>query len=326
MSDTLIVEGSATVVEVGTPGPQGPNLVTGSTVTTLTGYLRGDGAAVSAVASVPAGDVDGLAAVATSGSASDLPTGTLPAARLPASGVTAGTYALPSLTVDAAGRVTAAGAAAGVTHASTGTHLLLTAQSGTDVPLAVRAATGQTAPLTEWRSPDNSTRWVWLSPVTVVGYDGVPTETAQLNFRANPGTDIWLRPKNGNGLEIGGGVGGAPTLYLNSRLRIGGGYTTSATDASLSLLPEGLCYTDNDGVNGMSIAPINDDPAHGGSGSSSWRLRARLGPGTFATALWITGSFAEFTVPLHLSSVPTSDPAVAGRVWNDGGTLKISAG
>lgn len=27
-----------------------------------------------------------------------------------------------------------------------------------------------------------------------------------------------------------------------------------------------------------------------------------------------------------MSGLPTSDPAVAGRLWNDGGTLKISAG
>ena len=29
---------------------------------------------------------------------------------------------------------------------------------------------------------------------------------------------------------------------------------------------------------------------------------------------------------LDLTSIPTSDPVQAGRVWNDSGTLKISAG
>jgi phage-related tail fiber protein len=46
----------------------------------------------------------GLAAVAASGSASDISAGTLSALRLPSSGVTAGTYT--SVTVDATGRVT----------------------------------------------------------------------------------------------------------------------------------------------------------------------------------------------------------------------------
>ena len=29
---------------------------------------------------------------------------------------------------------------------------------------------------------------------------------------------------------------------------------------------------------------------------------------------------------ISLTALPTSDPGVAGRLWNDGGTLKISAG
>jgi hypothetical protein len=27
-----------------------------------------------------------------------------------------------------------------------------------------------------------------------------------------------------------------------------------------------------------------------------------------------------------MTALPTSDPAVAGRLWNDAGTLKVSAG
>ena len=30
--------------------------------------------------------------------------------------------------------------------------------------------------------------------------------------------------------------------------------------------------------------------------------------------------------PLNLTNLPTSDPSIAGAVWNDGGTLKVSSG
>lgn len=36
--------------------------------------------------------------------------------------------------------------------------------------------------------------------------------------------------------------------------------------------------------------------------------------------------YAKINGGLQLSDIPTSDPAIAGRVWNDNGTLKVSAG
>lgn len=104
--------GSATQVPVMTVDAQGR--VSGVTLATI---ATGGGGPTS-TDGLPEGTTNlyfttararaGLAAIALSGSASDLTTGTLPAARLPASGATAGSYTLASITIDATGRVTAA--------------------------------------------------------------------------------------------------------------------------------------------------------------------------------------------------------------------------
>ena len=49
------------------------------------------------------------------------------------------------------------------------------------------------------------------------------------------------------------------------------------------------------------------------------------------TTLVVDGSVGEVTIDVAseaftITGLPTADPAIAGRLWNDSGTLKISAG
>ena len=48
-------------------------------------------------------------------------------------------------------------------------------------------------------------------------------------------------------------------------------------------------------------------------------VTSTFGPATSITDLTASGA-------VILSGLPTSDPVVAGRLWNDAGTLKVSAG
>jgi hypothetical protein len=45
-----------------------------------------------------------------------------------------------------------------------------------------------------------------------------------------------------------------------------------------------------------------------------------------ATTLTASGVVSLTNASISMTALPTSNPTVAGRLWNDGGTLKVSAG
>ena len=45
-----------------------------------------------------------------------------------------------------------------------------------------------------------------------------------------------------------------------------------------------------------------------------------------ATTLTASGVTSLSNASISMANLPTSDPTVAGRLWNDSGTLKVSAG
>ena len=72
---------------------------------------------------------------------------------------------------------------------------------------------------------------------------------------------------------------------------------------------------DGEMVNGLVI---ND-------GSSEDEIDVTIGS-TTASLTTVTGNLLVSGADINFANVPTSDPEVAGRVWNSSGDLKISAG
>lgn len=54
-------------------------------------------------------------------------------------------------------------------------------------------------------------------------------------------------------------------------------------------------------------------------------VTATLGTATSVTTLVVSGN-STLSGSANVIIVPTVDPAVAGALWNDAGTLKVSAG
>ena len=54
-------------------------------------------------------------------------------------------------------------------------------------------------------------------------------------------------------------------------------------------------------------------------------VTATIGAATSVTTLAVSGN-STLSGSANVIVVPTADPAVAGALWNDAGTLKVSAG
>lgn len=69
-------------------------------------------------------------------------------------------------------------------------------------------------------------------------------------------------------------------------------------------------------------------PVRSQNGFQSVTVSSTTGAVTVTATLGAETSINDLTVAdvVIFSGLPTSDPTVAGRLWNDAGTVKISAG
>ena len=150
--------------------------------------------------------------------------------------------------------------------------------------------------------------------------------TSQTNLTATNGltnnSDGYIR-LNSNGLITVRSAGdgyiylGGETVFFG-REGVGG---TSAAGKISSLGRENFTITANNNINGWEPLILLTAPGSGSSASVKAQSKITMQAGDTGS-----GSIEMTTINIFMTRLPTSDPSVAGQLYNDSGTLKISAG
>ena len=196
--------------------------------------------------------------------------------------------------------------------------LTLTASVATETPLTIQGAASQTANLQEWKDS---------SGVTQVYVDSAFNVMLKLTGQINWGTSV-------HSPRMTGGSSGREILFNvgDNRSNI---HTIGAT--GLVVGGQGAGTGPQCGVAGS----LNRSRTVLVQGSNSTVDYIATGGVDIKAGVYTGGTNADgadvFIAPslgigtgnrghLILENIPTSDPVVAGAIWNDAGTLKISAG
>jgi len=150
--------------------------------------------------------------------------------------------------------------------------------------------------------------------------------TSQANLTATNGltsnSDGYIRINN-NGL-ITVRAAGDDYIYLEGETvsfgRPGVGETSAAGKIS-SLGRENFTITANNNINGWEPRILLTAPGPTSSASHKAESKITMDAGDSGS-----GSLDMTMINIFMSNLPTSDPTTAGQLWNDSGTLKISAG
>ena len=153
-----------------------------------------------------------------------------------------------------------------------------------------------------------------INNTTITGMD----TNANITIEPNGTGDILLKP----GGQVGIGAVSSPDTSLHIKqatATITLQRTNDANTPGINFQSNGgnvraKIFMDGTGGTNKEIVFQNQD------GSMAEKFRVTLGGAK------VTGHFAATGTQIDFTALPTSDPSVAGRLWNDSGTVKISAG
>jgi hypothetical protein len=170
--------------------------------------------------------------------------------------------------------------------------------------------------------------------------NGTGDLTFSTNSRTNSGTN---KIEDGANQDITVETNGTGVILLITGGEVGIGLTSpdtalhiKETDATLTLHrvgdtnTPGIDFQSNggnvrakifmDGTNGTCKEIVFQNMNGDASGNMEERFRVTL------SGAKVTGNFEVTDAQVDFTALPTSDPGVAGRLWNDSNTVKVSAG
>lgn len=233
------------------------------------------------------------------------------------------------------------GGAAALAYAATGTHLTVTAQSASAVPVCIKGAASHTGNFFEFRNSSDT----MLCRVNSSGQVIIPS--GGIRSSSDP-TNRYFDPENGWSTNSTASINSSTSIRLTASTQGGflianetlagavwgtGNKSVTFKGWDCDAVPNrGVCQVivaaGNANANGQTNTGQGVSGANvtiqGGNGSSAATTAAANGGDVILTPGLAYGTGVRGRIVL--SFLPTSDPAVAGALWNDGGTLKISAG
>ena len=196
--------------------------------------------------------------------------------------------------------------------------LTLTANSATETPLTIQGAASQTGNLTEWKDSAGVTQsWIDSSQNLVLRSAGIISfgSTAHSPYIQALSSGrvinffVGSNKENHHQIDQRGLVVGVQSAGIGPQCGVIGQINRSRT-----VLIEGSSSSaDSIAIGGVDIKAGVYTGGTNANGANV-TIEPSLGIGT--------GTQGQ----LIFNNIPMADPVVAGAIWNDGGTLKISAG
>ena len=166
--------------------------------------------------------------------------------------------------------------------------------------------------------------------ITLSGGTGGVRADSYFGVNTNPTVNapVWLNPSS-TAVASGSGILATPTIIgadtspifgmiidpVSITATTGGGNVSNV--ATLALYEPNISKVGVNNITNASTLRVADAPTEG---VNNYSIFVDAGDVRFDGGLEVQGSV------IMLSALPTSDPTNAGQLWNDSGTLKVSAG